>query len=92
MENCEYCNYFSGKKKGSDGFFIKALCTFTDTLLYMNSDKKNDEYPCRNVSYQSYLERKKKQDSIPVQKVTDIKFIYSKVHPVPERIRSKAVL
>ncbi len=92
MENCEYCNYFLGEKKGSDGLFKKALCTFTNTLLYMNADKINAEYPCRNVSYQSYLERKQKQESIPVQKVNDIKFVYNKAHPVPERIRSKAVL
>jgi hypothetical protein len=58
MLECGYCNYYSninGKKS----------CEFSGHL-FVKSPENMDKYPCKDISYDSYLRRKEKLKDISI--------------------------
>lgn len=93
MENCEYCDYYRNViESNTEEENMKAICIFTGTVLYTNDEKPDMEYPCRNVSYQEYLNRKRNPVSCSKLKPENWKFVYKSRHPVAERKRSGAAI
>jgi hypothetical protein len=80
MKNCEYCDYFKSISAGSDsGMEERAVCLFTDTVLFAEQERDGQEYPCGNVSYQEYLERKKSH-TVPSLSQDNWKRVYKSRH------------
>lgn len=91
MTNCEYCDYFKviGGSKAAE-LNEKGLCSFANVILIADLGNKDDEYPCKDISYQEYLERK--NNRVPVRvKNENWKLIYKSKHPIMERDRSKRI-
>jgi hypothetical protein len=55
MLNCEYCNYYTEEKAKMES---EGSCIFCG-YQFQAGDFINDmEYPCSNISYQEYLNKK----------------------------------
>lgn len=94
MNNCEYCDYY--KNIGGNGIkdnYATAVCTFADVILFKEYfESQGVEYPCRHITYQQYLDRKKTTVSVSKLKPEDWKLTYKSKHPVGETIRSRNAL
>ncbi len=90
MTNCEYCDYcktVSGRDL-SEGS-ARAFCMFADVMLFEETGEKDSEVPCRDLSYQDYLEREKDRIKISKVKNENWQLLYKSRHPVAEESRSK---
>jgi len=58
MLNCDSCDYFSIKKNPK-------LCGFADHL-FLKNPLVMDEYPCQDISYDSYLLKNKKNEAMTI--------------------------
>lgn len=93
MTHCEYCDYYKAMDNGSNAETGKtSACLFTDFIFAADMEKSGMEYPCKDVTYQDYLNKSKKKlyASPSVLKNDDWKFAYKSRHPVPERQRTKS--
>jgi hypothetical protein len=90
MLNCGYCDYFKGANKvssdsvGENGCF----CKFTGYVFKVDETENEMEYPCKDISYQDYLNRSKVFKLPYVKRGDNWKVLYKNRHPVPERKRS----
>lgn len=59
MLNCEYCDYFinAGESSCGSGIKSKASCKFSGHVFIEGEMESKSEYPCRDISYQEYLNR-----------------------------------
>lgn len=90
MLNCEYCDYFENVIGVSSGSEIEnvSLCKFSSYVFAADETKSDMEYPCKDISYQDYLNKNKVRKAISIMKGDDWKVIYKKRHLLPERKRS----
>ncbi len=88
MTNCEYCDYFKmiGGRNTAE-LNAKGLCSFSNVIIITDSGNKDVEYPCKDISYQDYLERK--NNRVPEKIMNENwKLMYKSKHPIMERNRS----
>lgn len=52
--DCKYCDYYKPIFTGRTG---AAVCTFTGVAFSADVDSLDMEYPCRRLSYDSFLAR-----------------------------------
>jgi hypothetical protein len=91
MTNCEYCDYcktVSGRDLRESS--ARAFCMFADMMLFEEADRQSEEYPCRDLSYQDYLERETDRIKPVKVKNENWKLLYKSRHLVAEENRSKA--
>lgn len=87
MLNCEYCDYCKNLmevSKGSEGE-NGCFCMFTGYAFVVDETKSDMEYPCKDISYQDYLNRSKVREAPSVIRGGDWKVLYKKQHTVSER-------
>ncbi|MCX7710566.1 MAG: hypothetical protein N2484_12065 [Clostridia bacterium] len=90
MLHCEYCNYYKTSNSGNDPETEKvSACLFTDHIFIADMEKSDMEYPCKDATYQDYLNRKKTYVRNSQLRNDDWKFAYKSKRPTPERERSK---
>jgi|GEM_PF-2879771 len=59
MLNCEYCDYLENAGEGCCGSGMKnnASCKLSGHVFIEGEMESETEYPCRDISYQDYLNR-----------------------------------
>ncbi len=59
MLNCEYCDYLENASEGCYGSGMKnnASCKLSEHIFIEGEMESETEYPCRDISYQDYLNR-----------------------------------
>lgn len=59
MLNCEYCDYFinAGESRCGSGIKSNASCKLSGHVFIEGEMESKSEYPCRDISYQEYLNR-----------------------------------
>jgi hypothetical protein len=83
--NCEYCDYYCKKQKTAGNTHENvSVCGFTDFVFIGDVTQLDIEYPCKNVSYESYLARIAKNRS--THNEIDWKIIYSKKRAIEEKV------
>jgi hypothetical protein len=91
MTNCEYCDYcktVSGKDLTENS--ERAFCLFADVMLFEDSGEQGAGYPCKDMSYQDYLERDKNHiKPSKVKNDNNWQLLYKSKHPVAEENRTK---
>lgn len=60
MLECRYCDYY--EEKSARGGSCYGKCGFTGHL-FLGAGLDEEEYPCRNVSYDDYLARLEREKS-----------------------------
>lgn len=58
MLNCDYCDYYSAEKG-------KKFCEFSDHL-FLKNPLDLDKYPCEDISFANYLEKKENKNDMNV--------------------------
>jgi hypothetical protein len=53
---CKYCDYFEEMKKTTESGNEVSVCHFTDHLFMKDVEMLDIEHPCKDVSFQDYLE------------------------------------
>lgn len=56
MLSCKYCDYYEEMKKTTDHGNEVSVCHFTDHLFMKDVENLDIEYPCKDMSYQDYLD------------------------------------
>ncbi|MEL7657135.1 MAG: hypothetical protein AAGU75_14655 [Bacillota bacterium] len=57
MLSCKYCDYYEELKTKSEGGKDKvSVCQFTDFIFTKDVEAMDIEYPCKNMSFQDYLD------------------------------------
>lgn len=58
MLNCKLCDYYHSLAGENVSVPDLAICEFTDLLFLTDVEKLDIEYPCRRMSFNSYLQKK----------------------------------
>ncbi len=59
MTNCEYCDYYKNMGNSGKEANGRAYCSFAKVVLLVDPGKPETQYPCRDMTYQEYLDRDK---------------------------------
>lgn len=59
MKNCEFCDYYQPIIRKQKNSLAGAHCTFTNIVLLEGDHTMENDYLCKDISYQDYLERHK---------------------------------
>ena len=92
MTNCEYCDYYRNVIENIDRESNVTLCTFANVILLTDAENLDTEYPCKDITYQQYLDRRKSDVSNSRIMPADWRFMYKSKHPVCERKRSSSAV
>lgn len=74
--DCKLCDYYSSLGGGSE----TSMCDFADVLFFGDVEKLDMEYPCRNLSYDDYLDRTSKLKSYSRFVNDDWRYVYRRGH------------
>ncbi|HEX2946284.1 MAG TPA: hypothetical protein VHT96_10060 [Clostridia bacterium] len=88
MLNCEYCDYYesNGGQSRRQGIGNHTRCSFSGHVFSGGELEKDEEYPCRDISYQEYLDRgneREKQHIVNGRR----KLIVKRNRPAAEKVR-----
>ena len=57
MLSCKYCDYYEEMKtKSENGKDRVSVCQFTDFMFTKDVETLEMEYPCKDMSFQDYLD------------------------------------
>lgn len=89
MLNCEYCDYLKSSGKASartEG--SSCYCKFTEYIFGPDELGSGKEYPCRDITYDVYVNRGRLNKVPSLLKGDDWRLLYKNQHPVKERKRA----
>lgn len=74
--DCKLCDYYSSLGDGSEA----SMCNFADVLFFRDVERLDMEYPCRNLSYDDYLDRTSGLKSYFLFSNDDWRYVYRREH------------
>lgn len=85
MLNCDLCDYYkiiSNDENTGEG--KAAFCEFSGFIFTKDLWDLDMEYPCRNISYEEYLQRLQKESAMQKDMSNDRKLVHTKSNNKPD--------